>query len=180
MVSHPGWACPRILTEGNGRCRKRQQTEDQTCTKLGPGRLVARMETHTSLLRRVYYIQWQNEVEQQFLFMFSLNINILGKTAVPHLAHFCSRGCANSSLKFIGHNCACCLLWLGLWQTQALSLFDTPVLMYSLSYLPLFKFLKRSWWSLSPNPRSCLHTMQHPTKKTRKQVNNTRRSALAS
>jgi hypothetical protein len=39
-------ACPRNLTGGNRRCQKRQETEDQTCTKLGPGRLGAWMETH--------------------------------------------------------------------------------------------------------------------------------------
>jgi hypothetical protein len=29
-----------------------------------------------------------------------------------------SWGCANSSLQFIGHNCACSLLWLGLCQLK--------------------------------------------------------------
>jgi hypothetical protein len=80
------------------------------------------METHSSPLHLqwVYYIQWQNEVERQFLGegsitlwssgteetydSFSLNINILGKIAVLHLVHFCSWGCANSSMQFIGHN----------------------------------------------------------------------------
>jgi hypothetical protein len=49
--------------------QKGQQTEDQTCTKLVPDRLGAQMETHNSPLhlQRVYYIQWQNKVEQQFL-----------------------------------------------------------------------------------------------------------------
>jgi hypothetical protein len=32
---------------------------------------------------------------------FSLNINILGKTAELHLAHFCGWGCAELSLQFI-------------------------------------------------------------------------------
>jgi hypothetical protein len=42
--------------------------EDQTCTKLGAGALGSQMETHKSPLhlQQVYYIQWQNEVEQQF------------------------------------------------------------------------------------------------------------------
>jgi hypothetical protein len=44
--SHATRACPRNLTGGYGRCRKRQLTEDQTCIKLGPGRLGAQMETH--------------------------------------------------------------------------------------------------------------------------------------
>jgi hypothetical protein len=48
--------------------QKRQQTEDQTCIKLGPDRLGILMETHNSQLhlQQDYYIQWQNEVEQQF------------------------------------------------------------------------------------------------------------------
>jgi hypothetical protein len=79
------------------------------------------METRNSSLhlQRVFYIQWQNEVEQQFSGTggtcdhFFLNINILGKTAVLHLAHFCRWGCANSSLQFIGHNCTFSLLWFG-------------------------------------------------------------------
>jgi hypothetical protein len=32
---------------------------------------------------------------------FSLNVNILGKTVVLHLAHFCGWGCVISSLQFI-------------------------------------------------------------------------------
>jgi hypothetical protein len=44
-LSCPAQACPINLTEGNGRCRKRQQTEAQTCIKLEPGRLGARVET---------------------------------------------------------------------------------------------------------------------------------------
>jgi hypothetical protein len=43
--SHPAGAFFGNLTEGDGRCRKRQ-TEDQTCIKLGLGRLCAQMETH--------------------------------------------------------------------------------------------------------------------------------------
>jgi hypothetical protein len=48
--------------------QKGQQTEDQICTKLGPGGLGAWMKTHKSHLhfQQVYYTQWQNEVEQQF------------------------------------------------------------------------------------------------------------------
>jgi hypothetical protein len=47
--------------------QKRQKTGDKTCTKLGPDRLGAWMETHNSslYLQLVYYMQWQNEVEQQ-------------------------------------------------------------------------------------------------------------------
>jgi hypothetical protein len=49
--------------------QKGQQTEDQTCTKLGPGGLGAQMETHNSSLhlQQVHYIQWQSKVERQFL-----------------------------------------------------------------------------------------------------------------
>jgi hypothetical protein len=48
---------------------KGKKTEDKTCTKLESGELGARMETHNNPfhLQQVYYIQWQNEVEQQFL-----------------------------------------------------------------------------------------------------------------
>jgi hypothetical protein len=44
--------------------QKRKQIDDQTCIKLGPGRLGSQMETHNSHLhlQQVYYIQWQNEV----------------------------------------------------------------------------------------------------------------------
>jgi hypothetical protein len=42
----PTWACPLNLTEGNGRCRKRQQTEDKTCIVLGLGKLDTQLETH--------------------------------------------------------------------------------------------------------------------------------------
>jgi hypothetical protein len=45
-VSCPTWACPRNLTGGWQEMQKGQQREDQTCTKLGPRRLGARMETH--------------------------------------------------------------------------------------------------------------------------------------
>jgi hypothetical protein len=45
-LSRTTGACPRNLTEGDRRCQKRQQIEDQTCIKLGPGRLGALMETH--------------------------------------------------------------------------------------------------------------------------------------
>jgi hypothetical protein len=38
-VSCPARACPRNPTKGNRRCRK-DKTEDKTCIKLGPGRLV--------------------------------------------------------------------------------------------------------------------------------------------
>jgi hypothetical protein len=38
------------LTGADRRCWKRQQTEDQTCTNLGPGRLGTQMETHSSPL----------------------------------------------------------------------------------------------------------------------------------
>jgi hypothetical protein len=44
---------------------------------------------------------------------FSLNVNILGKTAVLHLVPFCSWVCANSSVQFIGHNYACSFLQFG-------------------------------------------------------------------
>jgi hypothetical protein len=66
QLSCPTWACPVNLTEGHGRCRKRQQTEDETCIKLGPGWLGLRWR-HTSPvhLQWVYYIQWQKEVERQ-------------------------------------------------------------------------------------------------------------------
>jgi lactate dehydrogenase-like 2-hydroxyacid dehydrogenase len=48
--------------------QKGQKTEDKTCTNLGPGRLGTQMETHNNPfhLQLVYYMQWQNEVEQQF------------------------------------------------------------------------------------------------------------------
>jgi hypothetical protein len=70
-----------------------------------------------------------------------LNINILRKTAVLHLAHFCGWGCTNSSLQFIGHNCTCSLLGLELCQTQARSLFDTAVLTYSALHSPLLTLM---------------------------------------
>jgi hypothetical protein len=38
---------------------------------------------------------------------------------VLHLAHFCGWGCAKLSLQFIGRNCACSILQLGLCQTQS-------------------------------------------------------------
>jgi hypothetical protein len=46
---------------------KGKKTEDKTCTKLESGELGARMETHNNPfhLQLVYYMQWQNEVEQQ-------------------------------------------------------------------------------------------------------------------
>jgi hypothetical protein len=49
--------------------QKGQKTEDKKCTKLGPGGLGTWMETHNSPLhlQGIYYIQWQNKVEQQFL-----------------------------------------------------------------------------------------------------------------
>jgi hypothetical protein len=37
---------------------------------------------------------------------FSLNVSILGKTAVLHLAHFCGWGRAKLSLQFIRRSCA--------------------------------------------------------------------------
>jgi hypothetical protein len=45
-LSRPARTCPWHLTEGDGRCRKRQQTEDKTYTKLETGKLGAWMETH--------------------------------------------------------------------------------------------------------------------------------------
>jgi hypothetical protein len=115
-LSRPTWACPRLLTEGYGRCRKRQQTEDQTCIKLGPGRLDAWMETRGGKAVHDIVISGTGGTCDSF----SLNVNILGKTAVLHLAHFWSRGCANSSLKFIGHNYACPLN--GVWGCAKLKL----------------------------------------------------------
>jgi hypothetical protein len=110
--------------------QKRQQTEDQTCIKLGPGMLGTRMETHqpppppVSLL----YTVATGSVEA-FLRGGGCDIVILGnrrnlwqllsehkhlrKNRCKHLAHFCSWGCANSSVQFIGYNYACSLLRFG-------------------------------------------------------------------
>jgi hypothetical protein len=67
LLSCPVGACPSNLTGGDGRCQKKQQTEDKTCIKLGPGRLGALMETHQPLhLQWVYYIQLQHKVERWF------------------------------------------------------------------------------------------------------------------
>jgi hypothetical protein len=82
--------------------------------------------------------------------------------------HFRKNSCAAS----------CPFFAAGAVPNSACSLFDSNLLLYST--LPLLLFLKCSWWLLSPSRMSCLHTMQHLTEKTRKQVNNTRRSALAS
>jgi hypothetical protein len=88
------------------------QTEDKTCIKLGPGRLGAQMETHQhppppvrllyteatwggeAFLRGMGVTPWSSGTGGT-CDSFSLNTNVLGKTAVLHLAHFCSWGCAN-------------------------------------------------------------------------------------
>jgi hypothetical protein len=46
LTQCPAQACPRNLTGGRWEMQKGQKTEDQPCTKLGPGRLAAQMETH--------------------------------------------------------------------------------------------------------------------------------------
>jgi hypothetical protein len=46
QVSRARQACPKTLTGGDGRCRKRQRTEDKTRINLQPGRLGGLMETH--------------------------------------------------------------------------------------------------------------------------------------
>jgi hypothetical protein len=111
--------------------QKGQQTEDQTCTKLGPGRLGAQMETHQPPSPPVGLLYteatWGGEAFLRGGGMtlwspgiggtcdsFSLNINIIGKTALLHLAHFCSGGCANqASNANTGHNYTCSLLQFG-------------------------------------------------------------------
>jgi hypothetical protein len=94
-LSRPAQACPRNLTEGNGRCWKRQQTEDQTCTKLGC-RLGAQMETHNSHLHLqwVYYIQQPNKVKQQFSGERAVPAEACSLLGINPLAPFCGWGCA--------------------------------------------------------------------------------------
>jgi hypothetical protein len=131
------------------------------------------METHNSLihLQWVCYIQWQSRRgrnssgggrdiavlgNRRNHDCYSLNVNILGKTAMlPFtLALFCDWSCANS---------ACRLFDIAVLMSNSHSLLSTS--------LP-FLLLKCSQWNLSPNPRSCLCTVQHLTKRTRQQINN--------
>jgi hypothetical protein len=124
--------------------QKGQQTEDKTCIKLGPGRLCARMETHQHPpppVNLLYTVATRGR--EAFLWgggvtpwssgtggacdSFSLNINVLGKTAVLHLAHFCSWGCASQACNLLGITRLGPFCGLGLCQTQTCSLFSTPV-----------------------------------------------------
>jgi hypothetical protein len=96
--------------------QKGQWTEDKTCIKLSPGRLCAQMEIHKRSLPPSAFIIYSSNTRQAFLGRgsmtpwslgtggtcdsFSLNIIILGKTAMLHLAHFCSWGCANQACNY--------------------------------------------------------------------------------
>jgi hypothetical protein len=120
------WAHPRNLIGGDGRCRKDKRQKTKHAQSWGQVGCALRWR-HTTVplhLQQVYYMQWQNEVEQQFLEEVawhcnslkeeepvSLNVNIFGKIAVLHLAHLCG------------------------W---AWSLFDTALLMYSTLYTSHF------------------------------------------
>jgi hypothetical protein len=123
-LSCAGWACPINLTGSDRRCQKRQQTEDQTYIKLGPGRLGALMETHqqspVSLLSTA--ATWDGEAirgrgrdtvilrnRRNLWQLLSESKHLRKKTAVLHLAHFCSWGC----VQFTFHNYACSFLQFG-------------------------------------------------------------------
>jgi hypothetical protein len=82
------------------------------------------------------------------------------------------QACDLLGITMLAHFCS-----LGLRQTQTRSLFDTPI---GSQHLLLFKsFLNVRNEACSLNPRSCLCTMWHLNEKTRKQVNDTRKSTLA-